>query len=259
VEFANIPRGEYHVEISGQRFTNADSESSISISASGPTEFAIAMRRRNAPEVGGMHLNAFVSAADLAVPDRARKELEKSDELIRTHELQQAIEKLKKAIAIYPQYALAYNNLGVIYSQLGDPARENEALQRAISLNPRFGLAYVNLGRMNMKENDYRAAEDAFNKALSFDANDAVTFILLAYSEFQDKNFDAAIATSGKAHALDKSHAVVHRVAARAFEEKKQGANAISELEMFLKEEPTNPRAEEARHEIDVVRAALPN
>ena len=210
-------------------------------------------------DFSGMRSSAFVSASDLAVPTRARKQLERSNELIRKNELQQAIEKLKKAISIYPQYALAYNNLGALYSRLGDRVHENEALQKAVSLNPSFALAYVNLGRMSMKANDYSAAEDAFNKALAFDPSDEITLILLSYSEFMDKSFDAAIVTSRKAHSLEKPHAFAHRVAARAFEQEKQGANAIAELEMFLQEEPSSPRAADARHEIEVVKAALPN
>lgn len=259
VEFTDVPEGEYRVNISGERFTTADLNNTFYIASNAPTNFVIQMQPRKFKDFGGLGASAFVSATDLAVPNRARKQLDKSNELIRKHELQQAVERLKKAIAIYPQYAMAYNNLGVLYSELGDRVREDEALQKAISLNSRFALAYVNVGRMNMKANDYRAAEDAFNKALSLNSRDVITLILLSYTQFMDKSFDAAVATSRKAHALDTPHAFAHRVAARAFEQKRQGTNAIAELEIFLKEEPSSPRADEARHEIDVVKAALPN
>jgi tetratricopeptide (TPR) repeat protein len=259
VDFVNIPEGDYHLEVSGEGFTNANANSNIHVSPSGPTEFDVPVRQRNAPEFSGVAASAFVSASDLAIPKRARKELDRSNELIRKDEIQHAIGKLKKAIAMYPQYALAYNNLGVLYSRLDDREREKEALEKAISLNPTFALAHVNLGRMNMRAKDYRAAEAEFNKALALHPTDEITLILLSYSEFIDNSFDAAIATSRRAHSLEKPHAFVHRVAARAFEEEKQGANAIAELEMFLKEDPSSPRAPDARHEIDVVKATLPN
>jgi tetratricopeptide (TPR) repeat protein len=259
VDFSNVPEGEYHVKISGRGITNADLTSNIYVSSNGPTEFEVAIPQRKAPDFSGLPASTFVSAQDLAVPSRARKELDRSNELIQKGELKQAIDKLKKAIAIYPQYALAYTNLGVLYSRMGDRVHENEVLQKAISLKPNFGLAYVNLGRMNMKANDYAAAEAAFSKALSFNPADEITLILLSYSEFMDRSFDQAIATSRKAHALERPHAFAHRVAARAFEEEKKGASAIAELEMFLKEEPSSLRADDARHEIDVVKSALPN
>lgn len=207
----------------------------------------------------GVPSSGFVSASDLAVPSRARREFDKASELIRRQELQQAVQKLKKAIAIYPQYAVAYNNLAVIYSHLGDQAGQDEALQKAISLNPSFALAYVNVGRMNLQAGRYPAAESALQKAASLNPADPATLILLCYSQLMEQSFDAAIASSRKAHSLDSPHAFAHRIAARAFEQEKQGANAIAELEMFLKEEPSGPRADAARQEIEVVRAALPN
>jgi tetratricopeptide (TPR) repeat protein len=203
--------------------------------------------------------NAFVSAPDLAVPNRARKELEKAIDLSRQQKLQEAIQRLNKAIQIYPQYAVAYNNLGALYGQLGDRSRENEALQKAISLNPKFALAYLNLGRMEVKANNFAAAEPFLAKAAELNPADVSTLVLLSYSEFMDKSFDAAIITSRKAHSTEKPHAFAHRVAARAFEQKEQNANAVAELETFLREEPSGPRADAARQELETLRAALPN
>jgi regulator of sirC expression with transglutaminase-like and TPR domain len=65
-----------------------------------------------------------------------------------------------------------------------------------------------------------------------------------------DHRFDDVIATSKRAHLLQGEHAFTHQVAARAFEQKHEGASAIAELEMFLKEEPTGQRAEIARKEL---------
>jgi tetratricopeptide (TPR) repeat protein len=218
-----------------------------------------ALAQHDTPPYGALPANAFVSASDLAVPNRARKEFEKATDLVRRQELQEAIKRLNKAVHLYPQYAVAYNNLAVIYGQLGDRVHENEALRKAISVNPNFALGYVNLGRMEMKANNYPAAEPFLAKAAELNPADVNALILLSYSEFMDKSFDAAIANTRKAHTLQQSHAFAHRVAARVFEQEKRGADAIAELETFLKEEPSGPRAAAARQEIDVVKAALPN
>jgi tetratricopeptide (TPR) repeat protein len=213
----------------------------------------------NTAAFSGVPANTYISASDLAVPGRARKEFEKATDLVRRQELQEAIKKLNRAIHLYPQYAVAYNNLAVIYGQLGDRVHEDEALRKAISINPNFALGYVNMGRMEMKANNYPAAESFLAKAAELNPGDVNALILLSYSEFMDKSFDAAIANTRKAHALQQSHAFAHRVAARAFEQEKRGADAIAELEAFLREEPSGPRADAARQEIDVVKTALPN
>lgn len=259
VEFVNVPEGSYRVELSSREFTSADVSSNIFVSSAGPANFDIRLRRTSTSEYTGISSSAFISAADLAVPARARKQFDKANELLRRQELQAALQKLDKAIHIYPQYAAAYNNLAVIYSKLGDRAREDEALRKALSIKPDFALAYVNVGRMDLKANDVSGADAALTKAAQSDPADAVTLILLSYSKFLEKQFDAAIATSRKAHELQQPHAFAHRVAARAFEEEKKGGNAIAELEMFLKEEPDGPRSDAARREIEVVKTALPN
>ena len=257
VDFFNVPEGDYHLNVSGGNIANADS-GSINMTSVGPAEFEVQVKRPSEPDRNyGVPGNAFVSASDLGVPNRARKEFDKASELIGKQDLAQAIQKLNKAISIYPAYAVAYNNLGVIYSRLGEPVREREALQKAISLNDHFALAYINLGRMNIAAGDFPGAETALHQAFTFDPMDPMMLILLSYAEFMDRRFDEAIATSRKAHALEKPHAFVHRVAARAFEQQRQGAGAIAELELFLKEEPPGPRADAARKELETVKAVL--
>ena len=201
---------------------------------------------------------AFVSAGDLAVPSRARKEVDKAVELMSKRELEPAIQRLNKAIAIYPPYAVAYNDLGVIYSRLGDLQREREALQKAVDLNDHYSLAYVNLGRMDIAAGNFASAESELDKASATDPTDSVALILLSYAEYMQQHFDPMIATARKAHALEKPHAFVHRAAARAFEQRGDAVEATAELEMFLKEEPAGPRADAVRRELEAVKALAP-
>lgn len=223
-----------------------------------PHEFDVpAVRVNEMDRTYGLHGGASLSASDLAAPSRARKEIDKANQLIAKQDLAQAEERLNRAIAIYPTYAVAYNNLGVIYKRLGDHVREREALEKAISLNDHYALAYVNLGRMSMIDADFPSAESSLDKASSCDPTDPVTLILLSYVEFMQGRFDQAVAASQRAHALRKPHAVAHRLAARAFERKRQRAGAIAELEMFLKEEPSGARADEARSELALVKSVL--
>ena len=198
---------------------------------------------------------AFVSVSDFRIPARARKEFDKANELLARQNLTQALQKLNRAIAIYPAYAVAYNNVGVVCGLLGDPEREREAYEKAISIGDHFALAYVNLGRVDIIAGNFADAEAAWIKASAFDPSDPMTLILLTYSELKDGHLEDAIANGEKAHALSKPHAISHRIAARVFEQKRQADRAVAELQTFLEEEPTGPRADTARKELDIVRA----
>jgi lipoprotein NlpI len=255
VDFANVPVGTYHVNVSGMSFAPVDD---IISASSGAPDVEVKVKRTNEPEgTGSGPANAFVSATDLAIPAKAQKEFDKAQGLIDHHEFNKAIQALHGAIAIYPSYAGAYNNLGVVYSRMGDHDKEREALQRAISINEHFAPAYVNLGRMEITLGDFPAAEGLLNKATSYDPTDAMTLVLLTYSEFMDKNFDLAIASAHRAHTLQGTHAFAHEVAARAYEQKHDGTDAIAELELFLKEEPTGQRADSARKELAQLHAIV--
>jgi tetratricopeptide (TPR) repeat protein len=257
VDFFNVPKGSYTLQISGGNFANLDS-GRIDLTSSGPAEFEVQVKRPNELDrTYGLPGSRFVSTSDLGVPNRARKEFDKSNELVGKQNFMQAIQKLNRAIAIYPGYAMAYNNLGAIYSRMGDVSREREALEKAISIDDHLALAHLNLGRMKLVAGDFKGAEAAFDKASTLDPTEPVTLILLAYAEFKQQCFEQAIATTRRAHAMEQAHAFAHRVAARVFEQQGQGASAIAELELFLKEAPVGLSADSARQELETVKAAL--
>jgi len=253
VDFASVPAGTYHLIVSAQDLPDSDAGTVVMDSTTTP-EFEVKVQRASDPQkTVGLPVSPFVSTADLGVPSHARKEFDKANELMGRQDFPKAIQSLNKAIAIYPSYADAYNNLGVIYARLGDRDREREVLQKAISINDHFAPAYVNEARMDIATGDFPDAETALNKASSFDPTDAMTLVLLTYAEFMDHRFDDTIATSRRAHTLPGEHAFAHQVAARAFEQKRDAANAIAELKLFLKEEPTGERADKARKELAAV------
>jgi tetratricopeptide (TPR) repeat protein len=250
VDLGNVPVGTYHLNVSGQNFSATDEAVSLS---SASTELEINVKRADNSD-GGALAGPMVAAADLAVPHSAQKEFDKSNDQIARQDFSKALQSLNRAIAIYPAYADAYNNLGVVYARLGDRDRERDALQKALSINDRFAPAYVNLGRMNIATGDFPNAESALTKAASYDPKDAMTLVLLAYSELMNKHFEDVITASRKAHALQGAHAFAHQLAARAYEQKRDAADAIVELEQFLKEEPEGQRADIARKELAAVR-----
>jgi tetratricopeptide (TPR) repeat protein len=255
VNFVSVPLGSYHLIVSGQTVSATDS-GNIDVMSSGNASFGVKVKRSNDFEWNyGLSTRAFVAASDLAAPARARKEFDKANELLAKQDWARAVEKFNKALALYPSYAVAYNNLGVIYARLGEPQREREALEKAIAINDHFALAYTNLGRMNIADSDFSSAAAALQKASALDPTEAVTLLLLGYAELMEQRFHEAVTTSRRAHELQDHPAFVHRVAARALEKQREIGAAIAELEQFLEEEPRGPRADTARKELDIVRA----
>ena len=233
----------------------ADTENVITTSP-GSTDLEVKVTARDdSTRMISMALSPLVSVADLRVPRNAHKELQKASKQIERKDFAKALRTVQQAIELYPAYAGAYNDLGVIYARLGDRRREREALEKAISLNEHLAPAYANLGRLSINIGDFAGAEVALKKASACEPLNGITLLLLAYSQFMEKNMDAAIETSRQAHALESTHAFVHQIAARAFEQKRDVNSAIAELQLFIKEEPSGPRADSARKELAIVQA----
>ncbi|HSZ00261.1 MAG TPA: tetratricopeptide repeat protein [Terriglobales bacterium] len=248
VYFVNVAPRSYHVTVSAAGIENSDSG-----------RFDLDSRRRQDLDINITHTKEavhgaagpLVAAVDLNIPEGARKEFDKANQFVAKGNWQKAIERLNKAIAIYPDYAEAYNNLGVVYGRLGDRTRNLEALQKAVSLNDHFAPAYLNLARMAIADRDLVQAEALLDKAVAIEPTNSQMLVLLANTELLNHHYDQALANCRKAHSgAQGPHAVAHYVAARVFEYENRPTDAVAELQTFLSEETPGPRADVARKEM---------
>jgi hypothetical protein len=248
VYFVNVAPGSYHVTVSGTGIDNSDSG-----------RFDLDSRRRQDLDINITHTKEadhgaagpLVAAVDLNIPEGARREFDKANQFVAKGNWQKAIERLNKAITIYPEYAEAYNNLGVVYGRLGDRTRNLEALQKAVSLNDHFAPAYLNLARMAIADRDLVQAESLLDKAVAIEPTNSQMLVLLANTELLNHHYDRALANCRKAHSgAQGPHAVAHYVAARVFEYENRPTDAVAELQTFLSEETPGPRANVARKEM---------
>lgn len=75
--------------------------------------------------------------------------------------------------------------------------------------------------------------------------------MLLADVQLMDKHYDQSIASCRKAHSMPhKLQSLVHYIAARAFMHENRPSDAAAELQIFLTEEPSGPRADAVRAEL---------
>ncbi len=247
VYFVNVASGSYHVIVSGSGIATSDS-GRFDLDSRGRQDLDVRVRYVSQP-TGTTH--ALVAAVDLNIPASARKEFDKANQFVAQGKWQKAIDRLNKAIAIYPNYAEAYNNLGVVYARLGSRVQNLEALQKAVSLNDRFAPAYLKLARVAIADRDFAQAEVLLTRATAIDPTDSQMLSLLAHVEFLNHHYDQALADCRRAHSATRGeHAVVHYVAARIFEEENRPIDALAELQVFLLEEQSGPRADAVRREI---------
>jgi tetratricopeptide (TPR) repeat protein len=258
VTFMNVNAGNYHVVVSGAGIQSAESDSFLVDERKSTQSVLVRVRRQGDNGEAKAGKSGTISASDLKVPKKASQEFDKATKLMANQEWQKAIDQLNQALALYPGYAEAYTNLGVVYARLGDSEKEREALQKAIAANDHFAPAFSNLARMEMKEHNFAAAEGHLTQAVSADPTDVRTLVLLAQSQLLNHHYQDAIASAGKVHSMaHDTYALVHFVAARAWERLNRFPDAVSEFKIFLTEEPTGDRATAARQEMAAIEKQL--
>ena len=77
-----------------------------------------------------------------------------------------AIELYKRAIQLKPDYAEAYNNMGVAYKESNDFSAAIESYKKAFSIHPGLVEAYNNLGLAFNKQGEYQKSIETYKKAL---------------------------------------------------------------------------------------------
>ena len=251
-DFRGVRVGEYHLIVSGDGIETSEGGSFEVDERKATQSQYITVRRIDGPGPASETSNSStVSTSSLHVSPKAQKELDKANEAMALSDWKKAMDLLHKAIAFDPDYAAAYNNLGVLYSRLNDDVHEREALEKAIRLDDHLAAAYVNLAKLCLRQKNFPEAETLLGKAESLNPMNTDSLMLLADAQYMNRHYDAAIASARQAHSVSSIHpAFVHYIAARAYDQENRREEALAELQVFLKEEPTGPRA-------DHVRAAL--
>jgi tetratricopeptide (TPR) repeat protein len=261
-EFFNVPAGRYRVTVRGADATNAD-EGDVEVNPVISQDVEVRAKHIESNPANWATHSSFISVKELEVPKSAAKEFVKANHLIAKGEWAKAGESLRKGLAVYPQYAAAYNNLGAVYYRLGNRVEARQALGQAIALDDHLVAAYLNLGRLCFLEQDYLGAESLLAKAVSLEsAAPPDELFLLAYAQLSDRHLDQAIQTSRQAHEAGLSqHGFLHLVAANAYEQLGRIPQSIAELESYLNEEPNGAQAEKARKVLAIfqARTASPN
>jgi len=188
-----------------------------------------------------------LSKLDLKAPGKARREYEKGYQLLMKKEFQGAVQHLTTASSIYPSFVAAHNSLGNAYLGLKQNDQARAEFAQAVALDDHLPTSFFNLACAELALQHYLAAEQAIQKATTIAPLDLSLLTALAFGQYMNQNFAAVVATAQKVH--ERKHegaAMVHFYAAAAWEAQGNFAEAQSELDTLLKEDPKTPAGEQA-------------
>jgi len=94
-------------------------------------------------------------------------------ELIKWGCFAEAAEHLQEAIRIKPDYASAYANQGILYTNSRQPEQAIEAFRNAISFDPNSVAALYNLGTLQAGQRELRGAYETYDRLRALDERQA--------------------------------------------------------------------------------------
>jgi superkiller protein 3 len=118
-----------------------------------------------------------------------------------------AIEYYQKTIALNPNNAKAYNNMGNAYNDLKKHGEAIRCFQEAIAIDPNLATVYVNMGNAYDGLKNYQETFRYYQKALTIDPNFASAYYNMGVAYMNLENYGEAIRCYKKTVAIDPNMA----------------------------------------------------
>jgi Tfp pilus assembly protein PilF len=199
----------------------------------------------------------IVSVHQLSIPGNAASKYSDAQKRLAMHDPQGAVHALEEAVAIAPDFATAWNALGVIAFQTGEDDHAQTLFRKAIAADPDSFEPLVNLGGVLLKKNAPSEALPFNQRAVRDRPEDALANAQLGINYFKLDQFDQAEQYLQAAKRLDPAHFTQPQVfLADIYARRGNRSAAIKELEDVLALRPDGPLSDKIRHNLAQLSAA---
>jgi len=192
-----------------------------------------------------------VSAKELAISPQALRDYRKAQEDLSRRDADSAVKRLEDAVERAPQFAQAWNTLGVIAYQRKQYDRAEDAFRQALEQDSQSFEALVNLGGVLVTEHKLDEALTYNERAVAEQPNDALAQSQLGMSYFYAANFELATRHLERACSLDPAHFSYPQLLLAEIHLREGNRPAAADaLADFLAHHPDWPQADEMRRRI---------
>jgi tetratricopeptide (TPR) repeat protein len=247
--FSNIPAGNYNITVKATSEYESDNEAlTIARDTNFGQTFNISFFLR-APGVKKSKENPTNNPLLVNVPKEALKKYNNAAESVKKNDLKAALALLDEATTAYPDFALAYNEKGVLLLRQNELDKALEAFAKAIQVKPDYLDAKLNFGFTLLNQKDYSKAEVVLRDVLKEKSDSPAANMYLGIVLIGLKKIDEAEASFKKTISIKggENMAQAHRYLGGIYIQKKNNTEAVAELEKYLQLAPKAPDAEKIK------------
>jgi len=180
-------------------------------------------------------------------PKKTVKEFEKGVEADHHGNADEAIQRYEKALSYSPDFYPAHNNLGSIYLARQNFDAAQSQFEAALKTNQNDVEAYFNLGNVLLTTQRYADAEREITEGLQRRPDSAFGHFLQGVLYSHTSRLELAEKSLQSALQLDPKMAEVYLQLVNLYLQQKRKAEAIAELETYLKAFPDSSFSPKAR------------
>ena len=196
-----------------------------------------------------------LNAALASVPKPALDLYERGVQAAARGETDKAIDDLKRAISLHPDFGLALNELGVQYLRKGELDNAAEALQKVLQLSPEASEASLNYGIVLLQQKKFPEAEKQLRDAVKKNDYTYTAHLYFGITLIYVKNYAEAETELRKAITIGGPKAgQAHYYLGGLYWQTGKHKQAADELETYLKLEPKAANADKLRNTIKELR-----
>ena len=245
--FRGVPKGDYVVIVEKEPEFEPFSQN-VSVSAfSGDPYLVVRLRVKGEAKSEPGVINAEFAN----VPPKALATYEKALQSAQAGNNKAAIEQLKQAISEYPNFMLAFNELGVQYLRLGELDKAEAALARALKLAPHSATPLLTHGILLAVQGKFNLAVTELQTALKQRDQSANGHLYLGQAFANLGRFQEAEIHLRRAIELGGDEVKdAHRFLGAIYLQRGDRERGVAEFETYLKLAPKAKEAEQIRQAI---------
>ena len=197
-----------------------------------------------------------VNASLAGVPKAALSHYKQALESAQAGDSKKAIEQLKTALSMYPDFAAALNEMGVQYQKLGELDKAIEAFRAGLKIAPDAFILRLNYGYVLMQKKQFVEAVAELNRAIELKPSSALAHLYLGKAFIKLSKYPEAEKELQQVISLGGEDVVMaHRYLGALYIEQKKNAQAAESLEKYLSLAPKAKDAEQVREIVKQLRA----
>src|SRR6266478_1093510 len=213
----------------------------------------------NSPKTAQSERNSYtVSARELKIPDKARKEYIKGLGSLGKNDFAGSVSHFSKAAQAFPDYYEAFYHIGVPETRRGRLEEALPAFQKAIDLSGgRYAWAEFGIGYLLYAEGKTEEAVTTLRRGLEVDANSPDGYTILGMVMLRLDRPDEAEKCAREALLRNPNFAQAYLVLSDAYGRRREYHAQVQELDAYLKLEPNGEDSGHVRQAREQVQAII--